>query len=167
MKGLREPHFLLIGNPYTVIKNLDGIIAPIEIEKIKKAVLKESKLLFELSNSHFEFAKKINFNEWRQRSSRFYYAAYNSKRAISLCSTGKFATDVSDHKEIDALPGNLINKDVHSGILKQLRDDRNLADYSHLGKVEHLLIDQTDIEELVNNFLNDCKNYLTEAGVLT
>ena len=79
MKGLREPHFLLIGNPYTVIKNLHGIINPIEIEKIKLALLQESKLLFELSNSHFEFAKNINIDEWRQRSSRFYYAAYNCK----------------------------------------------------------------------------------------
>lgn len=164
MKGLKEPHFLLIGNPYTTIRNLNGIISENEIQNIQNAILNESKLIFSLAVSHFNFAKTIQISEWRQRSSRFYYAAYNAKRSISLCSNGKFATDVSDHKDIDTLPDNLNNKATHSAILKQLRDDRNLADYSHLGEVDHLLIDTNDIEGVVNDFIVDCKKYLTDAG---
>ncbi|GKT21090.1 hypothetical protein [Acidovorax sp. SUPP3334] len=166
MKGLREPHFLLIGNPFVTIRNLHGIINQTEIDKIHSAILDESKLIFNLAISHYDFASKIPKDEWRQRCSRFYYSAYNAKRSISLCSTGKFATDVSDHKEIDTLPENLENKSIHAAILKQLRDDRNLADYSHRGEVTHLLIDRDDIETLVDNFMSDCKKYLMGAGVI-
>lgn len=165
MKGLTEPHFLLAGNPYTLINNLKEILNEQEISKIQNAILNESKLIFELAENHFNFASGINPTEWRQRVSRFYYAAYNSKRAVSLCANGKFATDVSDHKDINILPDNLKNKATHAAILKQLRDDRNLADYSHLGTVDHLLIDMADIEGIVGNFLQDCKTYLKDSGV--
>lgn len=165
MKNLISPHVLLIGNPYSAINNLQGVLAEAELEKIRAAVKKEVRLLYFLGQDHFQFAKSISHTVWRQKVSRLYYAAYNTRRAVQLQDSGKYSTDVSDHKEIENLPQNLNQRTIHGSMLKQLRDDRNLADYSHLGKAEDLFAPTQELEEMVENFLSDCKNYLIAAGI--
>lgn len=165
MKNLISPHVLLIGNPYSAINNLQGILVEEELEKIRVAVRKEVKLLYLLGQDHFQFAQSISHTFWRQKVSRLYYAAYNTRRSVQLQDSGKYSTDVSDHKDIDNLPQNLNKKTIHGSMLKQLRDDRNLADYSHLGKAEDLFATTQELEEMVENFLTDCKTYLITAGI--
>lgn len=165
MKNLISPHVLLIGNPYSAINNLQGILVERELEKIRIAVRKEVQLLYSLGQEHFDFAKSISHTIWRQKVSRLYYAAYNTRRAVQLQDSGKYSTDVSDHKEIDTLPQNINNRTIHGSMLKQLREDRNLADYSHHGKVADLFTTTQDLEEIVKNFLDDCKSYLITAGI--
>jgi hypothetical protein len=155
----------LIGNPYSAINNLQGILIEDEIEKIRVAVKKEVQLLFALGQDHLQFAKSINHSIWRQKVSRLYYAAYNTRRSVQLQDSGKYSTDVSDHKEIDNLPNNINNRTIHGSMLKQLRDDRNLADYSHHGKADDLFVTTQELEEQVEQFINDCKVYLIAAGV--
>lgn len=147
------------------MRNLENILSTAEIDKIKQSLLREITLLHSLGMSHFQFARSLEAREWRQRSSRFYYAAYNVKRALSLCDNGKFSTDVSDHQQIDSLPLKLANYATHSTLLKNLRDDRNIADYSHLATVGDLIIQPTDAESVVANFINDVNQYLQTAGV--
>jgi hypothetical protein len=165
MKKLIPPHVLLIGNPYSAIINLAHILSESELNKIKLAVQEEVRLLYLLGQNHYNFAISINHEEWRQKVSRLYYAAYNTKRAIQLQDSGKYSTDVSDHKDIDSLPQNLNQKTIHGSMLKQLRDDRNLADYSHTGRANDLFVTTEELERKVDSFLTDCKTYLTTAGI--
>ena len=166
MKNLISSHVLLIGNPYTTINNLKGILDEVALENIKKAVVLEVRLLFELGIDHYSFAKSVDRKYWRQKVSRLYYAAYNIRRAVQLQDNGKYSTDVSDHKDIDNLPSGLNQRTIHGAVLKQLRDDRNLADYSHLGKEEDLFATTKELEQKVEEFLTDSKNYLKDAGII-
>ncbi|MDD5335315.1 MAG: hypothetical protein PHS32_16405 [Rhodoferax sp.] len=166
MKNLVSPHVLLIGNPYTTINNLKGILDDIALENIKKAVILEIQLLFQLGMDHYSFAKNIDQKYWRQKVSRLYYAAYNIRRAIQLQDSGKYSTDVSDHKDIDNLPPSLNQRTIHGSMLRQLRDDRNLADYSHLGQEGDLFATTKELEQKVDEFLIDCRNYLKKAGII-
>ena len=165
MKNLISPHVLLIGNPYNTINNLKGILEEGELDKIKVAVRIEIRLLMQLSNEHYSFAKSIDRLHWRHKVSRLYYAAYNARRSVQLQDSGKYSTDVSDHKEVDVLPASLNQRTIHGSMLKQLRDDRNLADYSHLGREDDLFASTSDLEIMVETFLIDCSDYLRNAGV--
>jgi hypothetical protein len=165
VKNLISPHVLLIGNPYSAINNLQGILVETELEKIRIAVRREVQLLYSLGQDHFQFAKSISHAIWRQKVSRLYYAAYNTRRAVQLQDSGKYSTDVSDHKEIESLPQNLNKRAIHGSMLKQLRDDRNLADYSHLGREQDLFATTQDLEKMVEEFLGDCRSYLIAAGI--
>ena len=165
-KGLSEPHVLLASsNPQRLIKNLAGVLAKAQLKKIDVAVCDEARLLFELGNTHYEFAKTIDATEWRQKISRLYYAAYNVKRAVALRNDGSFSTENKDHATVDALPTTLNNHATYSGKLRNLREDRNLADYSHLAKESDLLISVGDAEELVTDFVKDAKEFLVSKGV--
>jgi hypothetical protein len=53
----------------------------------------------------------------------------------------------------------------HKSKFRNLRDDRNLADYSHLASETDLLISVIDAENLVTNFLTHAKKYLTQIGM--
>jgi hypothetical protein len=165
MKDLVSPHILIIGNPYTTINNLKGILDEAALDNIRNAVTTEVRLLYQLGLDHYSFAKSIDHKHWRQKVSRLYYAAYNIRRAVQLQDTGKYSTDVSDHKEIDNLPSSLNQRTIHGSVLKQLRDDRNLADYSHLGKEEDLFATTKELEQKVEDFLADSKYYLNKAGI--
>ena len=165
MKNLVSPHVLLIGNPYITINNLKEVLDETALERIKDAVKHEVRLLFQLGLEHFVFAKSIDRKHWRQKVSRLYYAAYNIRRAIQLQDSGKYSTDVSDHKDIDNLPTSLNQRTIHGSMLKQLRDDRNLADYSHSGREEDLFATTLELEAKVEEFLADCKDYFKKAGL--
>lgn len=165
-KGLREPHLLLAGpNPQKLIRNLAGILTRVQLRKIDAAVNAECKLLYELGAAHYTFALSVPSTEWRQKISRHYYAAYNAKRAISLRNDGSFSTEPSDHQKIDSLPESFVNQGTYGVKLKNLREDRNLADYSHLAIEPDLIIPVIDAEQLVTDFLNDARAFLVSKGV--
>lgn len=165
-KGLIEPHILLASsNPMRLIKNLPAVLTKQQIKKIDSAISKECALLFNLGEAHFSFAVALSASEWRQRTSRLYYAAYNVKRAAALRFDGSFSTDSGDHSKIDQLPGVIANHATYAQKLKVLRDDRNLADYSHLAKEIDLVIPVSESESLVRDFIADVRSYLLNKGV--
>ena len=128
-KKLKEPHILLAGsNCHRLIRNVQHVLNPAAVDAIRQEVRDNVKQLFALGDHHFYFAISIPNTNWRQRVSRFYYAAYNIRRAIALNDSGHFAMDVSDHKKIGELPSDFPNQNMFATELRGLRDDRNLAD---------------------------------------
>jgi hypothetical protein len=103
--------------------------------------------------------------EWRQKISRLYYAAYNVRRSVVLKSSGAFSTDSSDHKNVDQLPDVLDNRESHIVNLRNLREDRNLADYSHLATIGDLVIAPADALQFAGQFLGDCRKFLLQQSV--
>ncbi len=132
---------------------------------IEQEIHKNTKELFELGEEHYNFAKQTAKVHWRQRISRFYYGAYNVRRAVQLCYKGIYSTDSSDHKKISELPDSFRNIDTYKNKLKTLRDDRNLADYDHSVSENELVFTQEEYEQLVTNFINDAHTFLQQQGV--
>lgn len=166
-KGLREPHLLLASsNPMRILKNLPHIIAEDQISLINSAISSESRLLYELAKSHLDFASSIPLSQWRQRTSRLYYAAYNCRRAVALRYDGSFSTESSDHNNVDKIPDSVSDHSIYSKKIKDLREDRNLADYSHLAQVADLLIPIGESLDLVNSFFSSSEDYLRGQGVI-
>lgn len=104
-KGLKEPHVLLASsNAQKLLRNIAAVIGPDAVKKIQDEIDQNARGLFHLGGNHMAFAAGIPKSEWRQRISRFYYAAYNVKRAVSLKYDGTFSTDPSDHKKLTSYP---------------------------------------------------------------
>ena len=165
-KGLSEPHiFLVNSNPQVLLRNLQGVLSPAELNKIQVEVVANVVGLFNLGVGHFTFAKSLPSTEWRQKISRHYYGAYNVRRALVLNDSGTFSTDSSDHKEVNKIPAALANVGAHQQMLKTLRDDRNLCDYSHVAKESDLLSPVEAVELGVQQFVNDVKSFLIANGV--
>ncbi|WP_433899268.1 hypothetical protein [Pseudomonas sp. PSE1(2024)] len=165
-KGLMEPHVLLASsNPIRLIKNLTYILSADQIQKIEDEVNRNVLSLYTLGFSHYTFAMNISNDEWRQVISRLYYAAYNVKRAVSLRCDGAYSTESSDHSKIEFLPSTLENAEAYKLRLKNLRDDRNLADYSHSAVEEDLLHPVESARRMVTDFINDAKKFLIANGV--
>lgn len=165
-KGLSEPHILLAASNYKkLIKNLSGVLDQDQLGKIEAEVIINVRLLYFLGESHFSFAMSLSASEWRQGVSRLYYAAYNFKRSLTLLHDGGFSTDASDHSKIDILPEGLDNIDLYKSRLKNLRDDRNLCDYSHSAAEADLLLPVLESRELVNLFRSDVRTFLVGRGV--
>ncbi len=156
---------LASSNPVKLIRNLSAILGAAQLKKIDDAVCAEAKALFLLGKSHFEFADSVPATEWRQVISRLYYAAYNVKRSVSLRHDGSFSTESKDHERIDQLPPTLANREKYAAGLRTLREDRNLADYSHLAREVDLVITVVDARDLVREFLVDALAYLNSKGV--
>ncbi len=68
-------------------------------------------------------------------------------------------------RKIEALPDDFPNKNRYSNQLGVLRDDRNLCDYDHTGKLADLVVGVNEADELVKQFLDDAKLYLRHRGV--
>lgn len=165
-KGLREPHLFNAGpNPLKLVKNLDGLIDATALDSIRREIDRNVALLFSLGLSHYQFACGISRAEWRQRISRYYYGAYNVKRAVALKHSGQFSTDSSDHKAIDQIPDNIENAAAFRVRLSNLRDDRNLADYSHLAIIDDLLSPPDEWERFVQEFISGAHKYLVAQQV--
>ena len=63
------------------------------------------------------------------------------------------------------MPDSLNNAAMHRQKLKDLRDDRNLADYSHMAAATDLLISVNQCEGVVADFWSDVRTYLQAKGV--
>lgn len=165
-RGLREPHLFNAGpNPLKLVKNLEGLINAAALDSIRQEIDRNVALLFQLGVSHYNFACGIARNEWRQRISRYYYGAYNIRRAVALKNSGLFSTESSDHKAIDQIPSEIPNSSAFKVRLGNLRDDRNLADYSHLAVVENLLVTPDEWESFVCDFMSSARDYLQSQNV--
>jgi hypothetical protein len=157
---------LLAGkNPKEVIENLRGILSQRQLTLIQRAVDTNVRQLFVLGESHFNFAISAQQSEWRQIVSRLYYAAYNIRRAVSLKHSGQFSTDSSDHKNIGEIPDAFNNASTYKNKLKTLRDDRNLADYSHVAIESDLVIPIADAKAFVTAFISDARIFLKGQGL--
>lgn len=166
MKGLNAPHLLLAsGTTLRMIQNLNHILNAREVAKISAELDVNVAALFNLGLEHFNFAAGLDDEQWRQKISRLYYAVYNFRRAVVLKSSGAYSTDSSDHKNIEQLPNNILNREAHINNLRNLREDRNLADYSHLGRKEDLVIAPDDASVFAAQFCEDCRAYFIGVGL--
>ncbi len=166
MKGLRSPHLLLASaNDLKMINNLNHLLEVTELQKLTSELHRNVVELYNLGIAHYTFAADLRDEDWRQKISRLYYAVYNVRRALMLKHNGSFSTDASDHQKIDDLPEQLKNRESHITNLRTLREDRNLADYSHLARVEDLIIKPNDAKVFASSFIENCKEYLTMNGL--
>ena len=103
-----------------MIQNLNHLLEQQELAKLTAELDRNVVALFELGQDHFSFASKLANQDWRQKTSRLYYAVYNARRAISLKHSGAFSTDSSDHKNVDQLPDSVPNRESHISKLMQI-----------------------------------------------
>lgn len=163
---LKEPNILLAGsNCQRLIRNLLHVLDQTSVDRLRQEVRGNVTQLFALGDHHFQFAISISTTNWRQRVSRFYYAAYNIRRAIALNHSGHFTMDVTDHKKIGELPDDFPDRNTFATGLEGLRDDRNLADYNHIATEADLLKGPAEVESLVALFREETLKYLRERGV--
>lgn len=166
MKGLNSPHLLLASsNPIKMIKNLSHLLAENELAKLTDEVNRNAVALFDLGLIHYSFAVRLSDNDWRQKISRLYYGVYNVRRAIMLKNSGVYSTDSSDHKSVDQLPETLSNRESYISRLRDLREDRNLADYSHLAEVSDLVLPPSEAMKFAESFIFDCRNFMVQCGL--
>lgn len=165
LKGLSTPHLLLASsNPMKMIQNLNHLLAQQEIDKLTAELNRNVIALFSLGQSHFKFASTLPNSEWRQKISRLYYGVYNVRRAVTLNHSGRFSTDSSDHQNTE-LPDGVLHKEAHISNLRNLREDRNLADYSHQAAVTDLVMSPDDATIFAQQFIADCQQFLLQKGV--
>lgn len=161
MKGFSSPHLLLAStNPLKMIQNLNHLLQPAELAKLTAELDKNVRELFVLGESHLMFATPLTDTAWRQKISRLYYAVYNFRRSVVLKASGRFSTDPSDHNNVEQLPDDINNRESHVLKLRSLREDRNLADYSHQAVITDLVISPTDALLFANGFYTDCRSFL-------
>lgn len=156
--------FLGAGNHKKIIHVFSSILEPHEINKISDEAKGHTKLMYELGVDHFVFARKIAKKQWRQRVSRLYYASYNVSKCVRFDCDGNFSTEVKDHTKIGALPNDFPEKATFENELKNLREDRNSADYDHLAKKTDLLASPDEYESLVLKFIRHAHDHLTSRG---
>lgn len=165
-KGLNTPHILLASsNPSKMLTNLAHILNEAELKKLRAEVDNNVIALFRLGYEHFIFARALPDKNWRQKVSRCYYGAYNVRRAVALNHNGSFSTDSSDHKNVDQIPAEVSNSESHKIGLRDLREDRNLADYSHMATQSDLVKTVLQITEFTEQFVADCKTHLETKGI--
>jgi hypothetical protein len=163
---LKEPHLLLAAaNIMRMLRNIAPHISTRSQKSIQRAFNGNVKQLFELGEEHFRFAEKLSNADWRQKISRLYYAAYNVRRAVMLCSEGLFSTDSSDHQKINELPSHFPNASTYGNRLKFLRDDRNISDYGHTASLADLISTPDDAKQLVTDFIIEAKAFLKNRGL--
>lgn len=166
MKGLSPPHLLLASsNPMKMIQNLNHLLSRHASAKLTAELDRNVFGLFALGISHFEFATRLTDTDWRQKISRLYYAVYNVRRAVMLKHNGVFSTDSSDHFTVDKLPDRINNYESHKSKLRDLREDRNLSDYSHQAQMVDLVIPPNDALAFSDQFIDDCRKFLQQNGV--
>ena len=165
-RGLNKPHILLASkNVMTMIENLNHLLNQTEVDKLTHEIDRNVSALFVLGKSHFDFAAPLTERDWRQKISRFYYGVYNVRRAVALKYSGTYSIDVSDHKNVDQLPDDFLNRESHIDNLKTLREDRNLADYSHLATMSDLIVSPIDAQGFATRFIADSRTFLHQRSV--
>jgi hypothetical protein len=164
---LKEPSFLLAAsNTRKMIHNLEHLLELSALAALRSELDRNVALLFKLGEDHLAYATEATRGgHWRQSISRSYYAAYNVRRAVALHFDGNFATDISDHKEVSKIPTGFPDAATHANHLGVLRDDRNLADYSHLAEEADLVFSPRQALANAIAFRDAAKTYLAGRGV--
>jgi len=162
---LARASFLSIGNPRKVIEQLRPLLTAQELQKIEDAANAQVQLLFDLALSHFRFSERLANAHWRQRISRYYYAAYSASKCVRLFVQGEHSKEVADHKKVGAVPNDFPDRALYEAQLAVLREDRNSCDYDHEFSVGELVISQREASELVRKFLIDTKVYVGGRGL--
>jgi len=163
---VKSPHILKASSNVRRLKeNLVLVIDPTAIAAIETEIGRNVSQLYALGQNHYQFAVRQNNRSWRQKISRLYYAAYNVSRAVRLSDNGDYSTDSGDHKRIEQLPDTFPNRNMYGNRLGVLRDDRNLCDYDHTGRLNDLVISVSDATSLVQQFLRDARIFLTNRGI--
>ena len=88
---LKEPSILLASAncQNDLIRNLRHILSVREIKKLQDEVDQNVTGLLSLGFHHLQFARDVPAGQWRQKISRLYYAALNTKRGVALSHSGK------------------------------------------------------------------------------
>lgn len=162
---MNMPSLLKLGNARKVKENLGGILDPAALEKIENEIHVNTSGLLKMAKSHYSFAVKQTNANWRQKISRYYYAAYNAARAVRFFVYGDYSTDSKDHQKVAHLPDDFPNKNQYATQLPILREDRNLCDYDHLAKAGSLTLGTQQSQVLVQDFLRDAESYLRSKGL--
>jgi hypothetical protein len=162
---LKSPHLLLVGNPQKLIVNVEHLISARACTQLRREIDRNVKALFLLGEQHFRFAQTISPLQWRHKVSRLYYGAYNADRAVRLKVDGSFSTDGTDHKNVGQVPPDFPNHAEYANRIKVLREDRNLADYSHDSVESDLIISLVEADSLVADFFEDARRYIKMLGV--
>ena len=161
-----SPHILIAsGNARRMIANLKAVLDQTGLLALEAELRRNVASLFALGQHHLDFANATAQTHWRQRVSRAYYGAYNIRRAVMLELDGTYATDVSDHKKVESLPQNFPDRETYVRRLKDLRDDRNMADYDHDAAEADLVVGQNDAIALGKKLAADARQYLVARGV--
>jgi hypothetical protein len=156
---------LNLGNARKVKDNLSGCLDTIALEKLEAEIVANAIALFHLGRNHQRFALRQSSQHWRQKVSRLYYAAYNVSRSVRLFVAGEYSTEIKDHQKYENLPDDFPRKARYVNQLAILREDRNTCDYDHLSRASDLVLGSTAATGLVNDFINDAKNYLHQRGL--
>lgn len=152
-------------NTREIISVLSGIVSEDAVLQLNNELDRHVVLLLELAEEHCVLAESVPAHRWRQKVSRSYYAAYNTRRAVELYVNGVYKTDSSDHKNIHKMPVDFPEKETRSARLRDLREDRNAADYDHLAEEGMLIVPVAEAVSFARNFLNSAKSYLGERGL--
>jgi len=164
---LPHPHLLAAGsNARKLLENIRHLISDESAQRIEEEIARNGVKLYDLGRHHFNFACRIPRQNWRQRVSRLYYAAYNVSRAVTLVADGGFEMDSSGHKKVSSLPDSFPQRATYEVRLKELREDRNLADYNHEARASDLFHNASVTEDLVSDFFSDARDFLRSRGVL-
>lgn len=165
-KKEQKRHLLKASANYRrMIENIRPYLSEESTGKLEDEFNRNVVQLFRLGEEYFAFAKAVDSAMWRQKVSRFYYAAFFLSRAARLEDAGTYVTDVSDHKHIGDLPDGFVNIATYQNKLKALRDDRNLADYSHDASEGDLTTPTKEIEALVEAFMDHVRAHLKSRGI--
>jgi len=163
---LKSPHILLAAsNVRKMLENIRHLLDPNAVQLLVNEINRNGIGLFRLGHQHYRFAVQIDFRFWRQKVSRLYYSVYNVRRAVVLIQNGVYNTDLSDHKNVGELPADFPNRETYTRRFTDLRNDRNLADYSHDASKKDLVISPSEAEDLARQFLKDARSYLRVRGV--
>ena len=127
---VKPPHILLASsNVRRMEVNLAHVLdAPMK-SALAAEIARQAREMFLLGQQHFTFAGSLAAAHWRQKISRYYYAAFNVWRAVALHVTGSYSQDVDDHKKVGTLPSDFPTRGTYEVQLPVLRVDRNMCDY--------------------------------------
>lgn len=152
-------------NVRKMLENIRHLLTRTAITSIENEINQNGVQLFRLGENHFRFASHITNRYWRQKVSRLYYAIFNIRRAVLLVRDGVYNTDLTDHKNVGELPDDFPNRETYTRRFSDIRQDRNLADYSHLAARSDLAVPLQETEQLAREFVNDARRYLRARGV--
>ena len=162
---MKSQHLLNLGNARKVKENLTGILDPASLNRIEAEIETNVVALLALARRHYNFAKRQSGQNWRQKISRLYYAAYNTARAVQLYVSGAYSTDVKDHQKALKLPNDFPDRARYANQLAALRKDRNICDYDHMSTVSELALSSISSLMLVRTFMADTTTYLRSKGL--